>query len=336
VAQSTYGYDESGVLFAGIVTPSLLPAPAGGNIRGNQTTASRWLDTTNTFVSGTATYFDTGMKASSTAPKAYAGDTTNRTVTYTYDQIKFMGAYLTQTIMPDTVAGGGAVVHHSVSGDYDYSTGLLTTFTDENKQTFTYLYDAQKLWMAQANHPDGGQTQFFFPNPTTLERRRKIDATRSDDSFAYFDGLGRPIQTKQITPSGTVVADTTYDSMGRVSTASNPYYLGTNHASDPTYGISQTQYDALGRPIKTIKQDGSFSTAAYEQPAAYLTNVNCTIGTDEAGKIGKTCSDGLGRLVEVDEPGASVAGTAASGGLTVNGTLQTVTVAGPLSSPRRY
>ena len=80
-----------------------------------------------------------------------------------------------------------------------------------------------------------------------------------------------------------------------MATVSNPYFT----TSDPTYGITQTIYDALDRPLLVQKQDGSFSTVTYQD--------NCTLAEDEAGKARRTCTDGLGRLVEVEEPGDATA-----------------------------
>ncbi|MBZ5524872.1 MAG: hypothetical protein LAP21_21785 [Acidobacteriia bacterium] len=319
VAQSTAAYDEVAVTSSGLVTPSLVLPPAGGNVRGNQTTSSRWLNPGNTVISSNATYFDTGMKASSTDPLQHQ-------TSYTYAS-SFLGAYMTQTNLPDTQMPdtGAPIVHHIVSGNYDFNTGLLVSFTDENSQTFTYKYD-NMLRLGEGDHPDGGQTIFTYPDPLTVTRQRLITNTPStvfDSYTAKFDGLGRPVQTQQVTPSGTVLADTTYDVMGRASTVSNPYYQGSNHAADPTYGITQTIYDALSRTTRTIKQDGSASTASYNQSSAFLTNVDCTTAVDEAGKLRKTCSDALGRLVEVDEPNPGAVATTATGSVTISGSEQT-------------
>ncbi len=311
VAQTTYGHDEYGVgqpANSGITT-GLVSPPAGGNIRGNITTVSHWLNTpTNSFISSTGTYFDTGMKASSTDPKGH-------TTTYTYG---FVGAYMTQTNMPDTQMpdSGASIVHHVISGNYDFNTGLLTSFTDENGQIYTYTYDSAMLRLTEGDHPDGGKTLFSYPSATQVERQRLISGTTYDDYKVNFDGLGRPIQTQHSVPGATILTDTTYDVVGRTSTVSNPYYQGSDHGSDPTYGITTTQYDALSRATKTVKQDGSSSKVTYDD--------NCVTATDEAGKLRKVCSDALGRMVEVDEPNAASAGTNATASVTISGSLASV------------
>jgi hypothetical protein len=171
------------------------------------------------------------------------------------------------------------------------------------------------LRLAQGNHPDGGQTLFSYPDANTVQRQRLISSGTYDSLTAKFDGLGRSYQTLGATPTGTVEVDTTYDSQGRVSTVSNPYYQGTSHSSDPTYGVTQTQYDALSRVIKTIKQDGSSSQGLYNQPAGDGASslVECTTAIDEAGKPRQSCFDGVGRMVKVIEPNPNAAATKAGG-----------------------
>jgi YD repeat-containing protein len=219
------------------------------------------------------------MKASSTDPNG-------NTVSHTYSS-SFAGAYATQTNMPDT---GSPAVHHVVSGNYDFNTGLLTSFTDQNNRQFTYQYD-NMLRLTQSNHPDGGQTVFNYPNATTVERQKKITSSLTDDVLAYFDGVGRGTRTKHVT-SGNALVDTTYDALGRAATVTNPYFS----TSDLTYGVTRNQYDGLSRVTQTTRQDGGTSTIAYSD--------NCTTTTDEAGKQRRACSDALGRLTGVwEDPG---------------------------------
>ncbi len=148
------------------------------------------------------------------------------------------------------------------------------------------------------NLPDGGQTCYSYPSPTTKNRQQKITASMPPDLFStIFDGFGRISQTQHTMPNSISKVDTTYDPLGRVFSVSNPYFT----TADPTYGITQTLYDALSRAVKVTEQDGSVATMAFSVNANLKTL--CTTKTDEAGKQRRSCSDALGRLVEVDEPG---------------------------------
>jgi RHS repeat-associated protein len=319
IGQSRYTYDEGTLASSGIGTPTHIAPPAGEPVRGNLTTNSHWLDTAGAFVSSTSTYFDTGMKATSTDPLL------NQT-SYTYSGT-FLGAYLTQTNMPDTQMpdANAPIVHHIISGDYDFNTGLLTRFTDENSQPYTYTYDSLMLRLTQGNHPDGGITKFLYPDSNTVERQRLITGTTYDDFKVKFDGLGRPYQTLQLTPdcSSWIKVDTTYDTVGRAKTVSNPYCLTT----EPTYGTTQSDYDALSRTIKTTKQDQSFTTVKYEDTPGDTSGAPlvCTTTTDESGKKRQSCSDAFGRLVKVVEPNPAAAATNATGWVTLSGNEQLAT-----------
>jgi RHS repeat-associated protein len=316
IGQSKYAYDERSLTPAGIGTPTHVAPPAGEPIRGNLTTSSHWLDTASAFISSTSTYFDTGTKATGVDPL-------NHTTSYTYSGT-FLGAYLTQTDMPDTQMpdSGAPVVHHIISGNYDFNTGLLTSFTDENGQPYTYTYDSLMLRLTQGNHPDSGITKFFYPDPNTVERQRLISGTTYDDFKVKFDGLGRPYQTQQLTPDCTsyIKVDTVYDSVGRTKTVSNPYCL----TNEPTYGVTQTTYDALSRTLNTTKQDGSVTSVKYEDTPGDTSGAPlvCTTATDESGKKRQTCSDAFGRLIKVVEPNPAAAATYANGSVTVSGTEQ--------------
>ncbi|MGC2695654.1 MAG: hypothetical protein WA738_07670, partial [Candidatus Angelobacter sp.] len=308
VASTTYGYDESSLGSSGVGSTLRDPNPPNGSLRGNQTTVSHWLNTSNTFLSSHATYNDAGEVLSSTDP---GGHTTN----HLYD-LAYQGAYSTQSCSPTTNPGS---VTHCVSGTYDFNTGLLTSLTNENAtqqasgsspgdaaHTSNFSYDSYwRIFQAlappdTANGSAQASTTFTYPplasSPKIVTRQKSITQGLMDTASSTFDGLGRPYLNDHVTPSCTAEILTTYDVLGRAATVTNPYCSGTNHQSDPTYGVTQTQFDALGRVTQVTKQDGSIASVSYSG--------NCTTATDEAGKQRKSCSDALGRLVEIDEPPA--------------------------------
>jgi RHS repeat-associated protein len=314
VAQTTYGYDDVSRIFAFGNTIGQVAAPAG-SARGNLNYVSRWLNTTNTMITTTTNVYDTGQAYQTIDP---LGNVT----TFTYSP-SFYGAYLTQTNLPDTQMpdSGAPIVHHVISGNYDFNTGVLLSFTDENSQNYTYTYDVM-LRLAQGNHPDGGITKFFYPDPNTVERQRLITGTTYDDFKVKFDGVGRPYQTLQLTPdcASSIKVDTQYDVAGRTKSVSNPYCL----TSESTYGITQTTYDALSRTLNTTKQDGSLTSVKYDDTPGDTSGPTlvCTTATDESGKKRQACSDALGRLVKVIEPNPGSVATFATGSVSVSGSEQ--------------
>jgi len=83
--------------------------------------------------------------------------------------------------------------------------------------------------------------------------------------------------------------------LGRLYTATNPY----RSTSDSTYGTTTYNYDALNRTTSVTDPDGSSATNQYCGPE--------TLVADEAGHWRRSKTDGLGRLIEVDEPNSTTA-----------------------------
>jgi RHS repeat-associated protein len=320
VAETDYIYDELQYITASNITTQHGASPSA--VRGNLTTVSRWLNPGNTKTSSHTNWYDTGEVYQQIDP---LGNTT----THSYDPV-YAGAHSTNT--QDALG-------HTVSGTYDFSTGLLTSFTNANAtaqasgntpgdaaHTSTYVYDFMSR-MTSATLPadasgNSPQTTFKYPDATTVERLHKITASLTDDAFTYFDGLGRIARAKHVTPDGNALVDTTYDALGHAASVTNPYFS----TSELTYGVTQSQYDSLGRLTQTTKPDGGISTVSYSD--------NCTTTTDEAGKQRRACVDGAGRLVEVDEPGDSFPGSLASGSLAISGILQSKSGVGAIGSTK--
>jgi RHS repeat-associated protein len=292
-ANSTYGYDEGSRASSGISTQHDSSPPAG-NFRGNQTSIHRQLlngsavSTSNCPVSVSAggylvssiTFFDTGTPDVATDPCGH--------VTTLASSTTYAGAYPTSV----TNAKNQIMTH-----TYDFNTGQRTSVTDPNNQPTNYTYDV--MWrLASVTYPDGGSDVYAhqettFPFSATLTR--KITSSQNQVTTNVFDGLGRVSQSQLADPQGMVYTATTYDADGRVATVSNPY----RSISDPTYGFTTNQYDALARLTQVTKPDGSFVKTAYCG--------STTLVTDEAGHWRRSTTDALGRLIEVDEPNSPTA-----------------------------
>ncbi len=311
MAETDYFYDEPGYLTTPTPAINTQHAAPPNGVRGNQTTVSRWLNTSNSFVLSHTNWLDSGEAYQQVDPLGH-------TTTHTYDPF-YAGAYATQTCSAST---GG--VSHCVSGTYDFNTGVLTSLTNENAtaqasgnspgdsaHTSNYTYDYMfRITSAQAPpDPANGslraQTNFNFsaPNafPLSVQRTKSITGSLTDSATSFFDGLGRSYQSQHVLPGGTATVDTTFDAAGHPATVSNPYF----NTADPTYGNTTTLFDGLDRAYSVTKQDGSISSVAYSVQTAIAVNGDCVQTTDEAGKQRGTCSDALGRLVEVDEPNAA-------------------------------
>ena len=282
-AQTTYGYDETSLQPSNITQNHTTPTAP----RANRTSTSKWLNTSTTPVTGNTTWYDSGEVYQSKDPLLHT------TTTY-FDST---GAY------PNKICNALNQCAYQV---HDLNTGLMTSFTGVNgsqagdpTHTTTYTFDPL-LRPLCTNLPDGGQTCLSYPDANHVSRTQIVNSSLNvnDVSVTVFDGLGRTIQTQHTLPACISKVDTTYDPVGAPLTVSNPYCT----TADPTYGITQSFHDALGRGVKTIRQDGSLSSSAFSVRNSGTTNGTCATTTDEAGKQRMACHNGFGELVEVDEP----------------------------------
>src|SRR5205085_5018683 len=130
--------------------------------RGNVTTMSHWLDTTNSYLSTHVAYDQAGNAVSATdalgntATTSYAdsfSDNVNRN-TYALPTS-------TTTPIPDST-GHGSNAAFTTSSIYDYSTGLVISTTDANGKVTTSDYTDPLNRLKQVTRPDGGRTQYFY------------------------------------------------------------------------------------------------------------------------------------------------------------------------------
>jgi YD repeat-containing protein len=197
--------------------------------------------------------------------------------------------------------------------------GALKAVTDPNGQSTQYAYDVFGRLIKVVKPGDA----FAYPTEstdygdvqgvnkplrvTTWQRVTSSCAACVHAAYVFYDGLGRALQTKSETQSGSqvLVSSTDYDPLGRVRYQSVPEYLsGGGTAYDgytaPGWGAlrkTETRYDTLGRPYQVIGPDGSASYTAYREDAGGMSVATL----DANGHKRIVTSDVFGRLEQVQE-----------------------------------
>jgi RHS repeat-associated protein len=114
---------------------------------------------------------------------------------------------------------------------------------------------------------------------------------------SVLDGFART-SDQEVTsdPNGSSIVATTYDPVGRVGSVTNPYYT----TSDPTYGVTQYNYDALNRLTSIVHPDSTQVQFTYTGAAIQMQDEgNNSGGTTHVTRVQQL--DGLGRLASVCE-----------------------------------
>jgi RHS repeat-associated protein len=305
---TVYGYDESSLQSSAVIEQKV----AGESNPGNQTSESRWLNTStvsqspcnvavsNGYLVSKRVYYDTGEVQQSTDPCGYP---TSLQYSATY-----FGAF------PTTITNA---LNQSTAYGYDANTGAVTSITDANQHKTTKTYDIL-VRLTSVSYPDGGSTSYCYTDvggptctksgpPFSVVTTRAIIASSTppvnEIATEVYDGVGRISQTQlNSDPSGVDYALTTYDLLGRKSQVYNPTRcssITSNCDSETTWGYVTTNYDALSRITSVVEQDGSTVSTDYSA-------FPCTTVTDESLHSHTSCVDGLGRITSVvEDPGSS-------------------------------
>ncbi|HWR14143.1 MAG TPA: RHS repeat-associated core domain-containing protein [Terriglobales bacterium] len=328
ISQADYVYDGTTIQSVPIPTQhdSSNFGPSNQGPRGNLTSVTaKCFSNCSSDLTTTFTYDQTGQLFSKTDPRGYV-------TRYHYTDAFASGtgtppagvstnAYLTMLEYPKTASG---TVAHEQRFTYGYNDGQLRSSQDQNGQITTYTYADQLLRPTQINLPDGGQTTISYndngPYPSITQTKLVTNGSPVVNVITRTtrDGFGHVTKAELLSdpdcqPSGTAT-QTTYDGLGLMKSQSNPYCGSPN-------AWTYTDYDALGRVTLVTKQDGGTVQSNYGTSTAGVT----TTVTDEAGNQRRSYTDGLGRLIQVDEPGSqatTVPPAAGTASVTINGSLQ--------------
>jgi RHS repeat-associated protein len=266
------------------------------SVRGLATTASSWLNTTNTWLSSHAQYDQCGNPR-----KTWDARGNQSQVDYVdsfSDGInRNTFAYPTHTSSADP-DGTGPLTALTSDTVYDLTSGVVTSQTDANNQTTTMEYAAKDaldndnllLRLTKVNLPGGGWTAYAYgdqPGNLFVMARTALDATRSTEARQYTDRMGREIRSEMSEGSTSILTDKQYDQMGRLWRTSNPYRTGE------AVPWTTTACDGLGRVLTATTPDGAQVNTVYNGDQATV--------TDPAGKQRSSTTDALGRLTQVVE-----------------------------------
>lgn len=241
---------------------------------------------TSTYINTQSTYNSSGLKLTDTDARGYV-------TTYVYDPY---------TLFPATTTNA---LSQSSRFIYDYSSGKPLTVIDANNLTTSYVYDGlDRTLEEKVPDPSTGtnstKTKYVYTDiagSSSVKVSNYISSSTIKDSYSYFDGFGREIQSRVGAEISNqfVVKDTVFGPDGLVLKTSLPYYAngaGRSTATTTNALFTSLGYDALGRVASTSNVSGT-AYATYDQ---WVTTEKNVLGKDK-----DTISDAYGRLLNVAE-----------------------------------
>jgi RHS repeat-associated protein len=178
---------------------------------------------------------------------------------------------------------------------YDPSTGLVTSYTDNNQRITNYDYFPGTLASKKVTLPTAAHQDFSYDyvNLTSTVTTFDGGSVQVGQQQSFFNGLGQTKTVKQWAGATNFDRiDQHYDALGRVSGQTNPYREGLE-----TQRWSYLTYDALDRTTQLTLPDSQTTQTAY---SGQYTKV-----TDQVGRRRITQTDALGRLAQVIEVAAA-------------------------------
>jgi YD repeat-containing protein len=161
-------------------------------------------------------------------------------------------------------------LNQSETREFDAKTGALTKLTGPNGLATQWTLDSfgRKVLESRA---DGTSTTWTYAICGTCPAGGRYSITTASSgaptTVAYFDALGREIQTETQGFDGTWVRkDSEYDAMGRVSRVSRPYYAGA------TKTWTSFTYDILGRTLTRTDPNNAVTSTTYNGFTTTITN----------------------------------------------------------------
>ncbi len=229
---------------------------------------------------------ETGMTYDAYGNVICTRDARGNMTTMSYDASKTFATVVTNALGHVT-----STSYYGVNG-VGQTTGLygqVKSVTDPNGSTTTTEYDVfgRRTTVTQ---PNGFWTTTSYNSFGTVGSQHvRTDSQAGLSTWTYFDGLGRTTKTRSTgTDSKIVTASIQYDNRGAVTQQSLPVF---EPASPNQWTTSE--YDPLGRTIKTTNPDGSRGLACYDDWV--------TVAIDANHHRHRTVRDAYGRVVTVQE-----------------------------------
>lgn len=252
---------------------------------GNQTKQENWIKNLE-YASFEKSYNTFGLITQ-------AKDANGNATIYSYDDYNIYPAVITNAL------------NQSTYYNYNYANGKVTQTIDNNGNTFRNTYDGlgRILKTEQPDQADPAtlvtKNAYVYTDTfeaVSVQQTNYLDSSNAVNTYNYYDGLGRIIQTKKSAENNNFeTKDYVYDNRGNLQKESLTYFTtgsGRTLATGDTTLYTSYNYDAVGRVVLSTNSVGT-TTNAYSNWKLTTTDAN--------GKSKDFYKDAYGNLIQVDE-----------------------------------
>jgi RHS repeat-associated protein len=259
--------------------------------QGNATTVRVWLNVGDRWIETHARYDQVGNVRFSWDGKG------NKTELIFGPEYAFAYQTAAKTPVPDPSGANASALELTSSFTYDLNSGSKTVSIDANGQVISGEYIDPLDRMTRVNRPSGGGWTNIAYGDTVgnlfVRTETALDAARSLQSYTFFDGLGRAVRSFTSEDDGWIGVETQYDALGRAVRTSNPYRTTTLNSAPVSPEWTTVTYDSLNRVTKRKTPDNAEVSSNYTG--------NTVTVTDQSGRKRKSVTDALGRTKKVYE-----------------------------------
>ena len=202
-------------------------------------------------------------------------------------------------------------LNQTVQTEYDLATGQIKRTIDPNGNIEERDYDAfGRVTEIRKTDPQNPQSFLVMATyeyhdtdqPSWTKQSVRIDVDNWQDSYTYFDGLGRTIQTRQENLNNQFIAVSyEYDNKGNLARQSIPYPQDVSAYTEPTWQLNTQPYTAYVYDAQNRVLTETFNSSTDTWTTSYEYDGWNVLVTDANNNQKNLYKDAYGQLIQVDE-----------------------------------
>jgi RHS repeat-associated protein len=247
---------------------------------------------------------DTGTVSTAASSCPGGGDSP----AYTYNHLYSGGIRSSTTVQ---VTSGNTTYPLSLLNLTVDKAGLTSVSTDPSGRPTSFTYDGLGRVLTSSPRGDATTTLSYALSDTAPPRLTRVAGAGLEQQGWLLDGIGRAVQETVTLPDGTVAPKTfAYNALGSTTFVSETASAaGTNILGYDAFGRPSTIQPAVGKPTTIGYTGGRIASRTewvLQQKQQTGANGQPVRVTAEFAAVTRETYDGLGRLIQVQDPNGTI------------------------------